>query len=177
MSAFSASDSPNTSSRLSSGRYRPNVGIIVARSASQVLYCARADQPDLCWQFPQGGIDSGESPLSAAYRELYEETGLTAVKLIAALPQPLRYDFPPPFRLADYIGQEQHWFLFALTTPEPELNFAVRPEEIEFKASRWDSLLLAPALAVSFKREVYAQVAAAFQPLLTAFYQGDPHGL
>ena len=45
----------------------------------KVLMCARADKPGFAWQFPQGGIDNGETPLEAAYRELKEETGITSV--------------------------------------------------------------------------------------------------
>lgn len=76
------------------GVYRKNVGIAVFNKDQKVLMCARADKPGFAWQFPQGGIDNGETPLEAAYRELKEETGITSVELVAQLNKPLRYDFP-----------------------------------------------------------------------------------
>ena len=63
-------------------QFRENVAIIVSNSEGKVLLCARADNPGFEWQFPQGGIDKGESVLEAAYRELSEETGIKEVELI-----------------------------------------------------------------------------------------------
>ena len=100
------------------GVYRKNVGIAVFNKDQKVLMCARADKPGFAWQFPQGGIDNGETPLEAAYRELKEETGITSVELVAQLNKPLRYDFPTEI-LENFkklgrnnIGQEQYWVLF-----------------------------------------------------------------
>jgi putative (di)nucleoside polyphosphate hydrolase len=47
------------------------------------------------WQMPQGGIDQGEDPMSAAYRELYEETGIRSVKLLGHSKGWINYDLPP----------------------------------------------------------------------------------
>ena len=72
------------------------------------------------WQFPQGGVDDGETPIEALYRELYEEVGLKPqqVKLIDATPEWLPYYLPEKFiRKAKprCIGQKQKWFLLELT--------------------------------------------------------------
>ena len=79
---------------MTTNAYRKNVGIIVADKDGKVLMCARADQEDLQWQFPQGGIENGEDIVAAAERELHEETGISSVRLIGIMPEPLRYDFP-----------------------------------------------------------------------------------
>ena len=73
--------------------YRKNVGIVVFNQNKKVLMCARADSDDFNWQFPQGGIDEKEDIVTAAKRELFEETGIKSVSLIAKYPEPLRYDF------------------------------------------------------------------------------------
>ena len=54
--------------------YRPNVAIIILNNSGQILWCKRKDGNG--WQFPQGGLDKGESPLEAIYRETQEEVGL-----------------------------------------------------------------------------------------------------
>ena len=79
---------------MTTNAYRKNVGIIVADKDGKVLMCARADQEDLQWQFPQGGIENGEDITAAAKRELYEETGISSVRLVKVMPTTLRYDFP-----------------------------------------------------------------------------------
>jgi len=48
--------------------YRPNVGIILANPRNEVFWGKRVHQH--AWQFPQGGIKHGETPLQAMYREL-----------------------------------------------------------------------------------------------------------
>ncbi len=46
------------------------------------------------WQFPQGGIDEGESSEEALFRELKEEIGTKKVEIIAEYPEWIAYDFP-----------------------------------------------------------------------------------
>ena len=76
-------------------KYRPNVGIVVFRSDGKVLLCERVEDYPKRWQFPQGGIDDGETPLQAAVRELREETSVTSVKFVCSLDKSIKYDFPP----------------------------------------------------------------------------------
>lgn len=145
--------------------YRQNVGIIVCKQG-KVLLCARADQPDLQWQFPQGGIEPGEDVVTAAKRELREETGITSVRTIRQMRTPLRYRFPPKVHFASYIGQEQHWILFAFDGNDEEIDFATNPQEIEFRAFEWVDIMEAPRRIVAFKRAVYQKVATYFAPYL-----------
>ena len=59
---------------MSEGLYRPNAGIIIFNEEGKLLWCKRKSGDG--WQFPQGGIDDGESPEEAIVRETYEEVGL-----------------------------------------------------------------------------------------------------
>ena len=48
--------------------YRPNVGIVICNRQGEVLWARRYGQHS--WQFPQGGINPGETAEQAMYREL-----------------------------------------------------------------------------------------------------------
>ena len=93
--------------------YRPNVGIVLFNNASQVLWARRSRHDG--WQFPQGGIEHGETLEQAVYRELYEEVGLRPqnVELIGRTRNWLRYDVPGSLRSRSttFKGQKQVWFL------------------------------------------------------------------
>lgn len=101
--------------------FRAGVVMVVRRGDGAILACERADAPG-SWQLPQGGIDRGESPSEAAWRELAEETALTAddVRLVSELPDWIVYEWPPELRTAtrkfgeSVLGQAQKWFLFGV---------------------------------------------------------------
>ncbi len=156
--------------------YRRNVGVALFNREGHVFLGRRKERRggvELVaghqWQMPQGGIDEGESPLEAARRELYEETNVSSVALLAEAPDWLSYDLPPE-ALVDrwkgrYRGQTQKWFAFRFTGEDDEIDIAgpgggaFKPE---FEAWRWRPLERAPALVVPFKRAVYEAVVAAF---------------
>lgn len=148
--------------------YRKNVGIVVFRHDLKVLVCARADKKDFKWQFPQGGIEEDEDIVEAAKRELFEETGITSVELIAKLPHSLKYDFPKALFYKDkrFRGQEQQWVLFYFFGNDSEIDFFKNPKEIEFKAFEWVEPDEAPKRIVKFKKDVYLQVIDNFKPLI-----------
>lgn len=153
--------------------YRPCVGVAVFNRDGRVWIGRRADVtqpvegPGQWWQMPQGGIDPGEGAKTAALRELYEETGIRSVELLAEAPEWLAYDFPPELqrgRLKGYRGQKQRWFAFRLTGPESEIDIAhpggaAHPE---FSEWRWEQLDRLPDLIVPFKRDVYREVVRIF---------------
>ena len=74
--------------------YRANVAIILTNREGKLFWGRRIRQKS--WQFPQGGVQHGETALQAMYRELHEETGLrpTDVEIISATPGWLRYRLP-----------------------------------------------------------------------------------
>ena len=124
------------------------------------------------WQMPQGGIDAGEQPLEAARRELWEETNVRSIELIAELPRWLKYDLPERARGrwgGRYRGQTQKWFLFRFIGLDEEIDVR-RPaggaHDAEFDDWRWERLERLPDLVVPFKREVYQAVADSFAPLV-----------
>ena len=138
-------------------KYRKNVGIVVFNDMGNVLMCARADKPDMQWQFPQGGIETNEDIIDAAKRELWEETGIKSITFVSKIPYSLKYKFPTKIfnffkkKGCDFIGQEQYWILFHFDGKDDEINFFVNPEEIEFKDFEWVSPLEAPKRIVYFK--------------------------
>jgi putative (di)nucleoside polyphosphate hydrolase len=126
------------------------------------------------WQMPQGGIDEGEDPRVAAMRELYEETNVRSVSLLAEAPEWYSYDLPAAVAgqawKGRYCGQTQKWFAFLFTGPDGEIDIA-RPgagrHRAEFEAWRWERMERLPELIIPFKRPVYEKVVAAFSHLAT----------
>ena len=117
---------------------------------------------------PQGGIDRGEQPLQAAYRELREETNVSSVSLLAEAPDWLSYDLPHEVGKeawrGRYRGQSQKWFAFRFEGEEDEIDIAnpAGGHKAEFDSWRWAPLADAPELIIPFKREVYREVARLF---------------
>lgn len=138
--------------------YRPNVGIVLVRDDQSVFWARRIH--DNGWQFPQGGINSDETPLEAMYRELQEETGLQPkhVAVLGATPGWLRYQLPRRFRRTHQkplcIGQKQVWYLLQLVGEERciQLDLCGKPE---FDSYRWVDFWYPLDHVIAFKREVY----------------------
>ena len=108
--------------------FRANVGIIVCNESGQLLWTRRAGQNS--WQFPQGGVNEGETPDETMFRELYEEIGLSRqdVKVLGSTKNWLRYRLPSRYIRHDSvplcIGQKQKWYLLKLMSDESRLDFA-----------------------------------------------------
>ncbi len=155
------------------GIYRKNAAIVVFRSDKKVLLCQRKDCYGKSWQFPQGGIDNGETPLDAAFRELREETSVVSVSYVDAYPEPLRYDFPPEIKIKNKRngihndGQEQFWFLMRFDGTEDEIN--LQTEEPEFCRYKWVDIESALDCVVAFKYDVYCKVVADFKRKLELY--------
>jgi putative (di)nucleoside polyphosphate hydrolase len=123
------------------------------------------------WQMPQGGIDSGEDPLPAARRELFEETGMRSVSLLAEAPHWIDYDLPREVLgialKGKFRGQTQKWFAFRFVGDESEIAINPPPggHTPEFDAWAWKPMEDLPEMIVPFKRKVYEEVVAAFRHL------------
>ncbi len=155
--------------------YRPCVGIAVFNRDGRVWIGRRNDVnaegegDGHWWQMPQGGLDKGEDPEEAAYRELFEETSIKSVELIRAAPGWITYDLPPDLVGQSwggkYRGQKQKWFALRFTGSESEIE-VLKPGGGKFKPEfsdwRWEKLERLPELIVPFKRTVYEDVVAAF---------------
>ncbi|HEY1934585.1 MAG TPA: RNA pyrophosphohydrolase [Acetobacteraceae bacterium] len=150
--------------------YRANVGAALFNRDGHVLVARRADLPNAegpagGWQLPQGGIDAHEDPRAAVLRELAEEIGTDRATIIGEHPDWLTYDLPPALvgvaLKGKYRGQRQRWFALRFTGQDSDVRLDLDPHP-EFDAWRWAELRELPALAVDFKRPIYAVLAKSF---------------
>ena len=161
--------------------YRRCAGLMVVNRDGLVFMGRRLDAPDdpegpgTWWQMPQGGIDKDEDPETAAYRELYEETSIRSVSLIAQSRGWINYDLPPDLIgtawKGRYRGQTQKWFALRFTGDDAEidvLNPGGGGHKAEFGAWQWMPLEDLTRHVVPFKREVYEQVVAEFANIVSA---------
>ena len=145
-------------------RFRPNAGCIVLNNEGLIFYAERADIPG-AWQLPQGGIDLGEEAETAAARELFEETGISAeqINLAGEYPDWLVYEVPSYTDMerdvvkGKYIGQAQRWFLYHFTDDEENIDLS-RAHDKEFTNWRWASPAEILESVVAFRRPLYAEM-------------------
>ena len=143
--------------------YRFNVGIVLLNERNQAFWGRRSGQDS--WQFPQGGINAGESSEQAMWRELFEETGLQPadVTLLGETADWLYYRLPVRYRrkrrpgMVQCIGQEQKWFLLRLESGDLAVNLNASNQPPEFDDWCWIDYFVPPSEVVHFKRKVYKQ--------------------
>lgn len=147
--------------------FREGVGIMLLNAAGEVFVAKRLDTLVEAWQMPQGGIDDGEDPRTAALRELTEETGVPAthVTILAESAEWLTYDLPdalvPVIWKGKYRGQKQKWFALRLYGPDSLINITAY-EHPEFSEWKWIPMQHLPEVIVPFKRQLYAALVAEF---------------
>ena len=140
--------------------YRPNVGIILCNWRNEVFWGKRVKEHS--WQFPQGGIKHGETPVQAMYRELGEEIGLqpSHVRILGRTRNWLRYEVPHQWIKREwrgsYRGQKQIWFLLRLVGRDSDVSLRAC-DHPEFDAWRWNDYWIPLETVIEFKREVYQQ--------------------
>jgi putative (di)nucleoside polyphosphate hydrolase len=144
--------------------YRRGVGVMLLNRDGNVFVGRRIDVGGEAWQMPQGGIEPGEEPLDAAWRELKEEIGTANAKLIAESAGWYRYDLPPPLvekaRHGRWRGQLQKWFVMRFLGSDEEIDVdTVAPE---FSAWKWVPPAEVPVIVVEFKRQLYRDLLAEF---------------
>lgn len=152
--------------------YRPCAGFMLVNSERRVFVGERINpRAHGFWQMPQGGIDPGEDPHTAALRELEEETGIgpALVDVVAPASEPLHYDLPPDLLgnvwKGKYRGQIQHWYLGRFKGDDAAINLEAH-DPAEFRAYQWVAPETLPELIVPFKRDVYTALVRQFLPLI-----------
>jgi len=147
---------------------RSGVGIVVINKANKVFVAKRIDNAKNFWQMPQGGVDEGEDYLTAAYRELEEETSIKNVELISELDGLITYNLPEHLLgiiwKGKYKGQSQKWFLMRYLGEDNQIN--IKTKKPEFLDWKWVDLKEITNLVVDFKLHVYQEVQQKVQRLL-----------
>ena len=150
--------------------YRPCVGVVLINPAGLIFAGQRIDSDSPAWQMPQGGIDPGEAPRTAALRELHEEIGVPAsrVEVLDETPDWLRYDLPETLLGkvwgGRFRGQEQRWFLMRFLGRDADIT--LETDHPEFSDWRWCEADALVAGIVPFKRDIYTRVIDRFRPWL-----------
>jgi putative (di)nucleoside polyphosphate hydrolase len=135
--------------------FRAGVVAVVRRRDGWVLAFERSDLSGE-WQLPQGGIETGESPEQAAWRELREETGLSRkhVRLVGEHVAWTVYEWPSAVRDNERLGQAHRWFFF-----EPLVDvIEPTPDGREFLSWRWMQPGELIERVVEFRKRPYREV-------------------
>jgi len=153
--------------------YRPNVGIVIFNSKKKI-WCGRRlgiNTKD-AWQLPQGGIDDNESPLEAAVREAYEETGIKSIKKISKIDEWIKYELPKDIAKnkwnGKFIGQMQKWFLFQFYGNDDEINININ-KKAEFSEWKWEKDIYIQRNVAEFRKTVYKKVFTKFSTIIKNF--------
>ena len=158
------------SNKTSNLPYRPCVGIMLLNPAGDVFVGRRIDTLVEAWQMPQGGIDEGEEPAAAAFREMEEEIGTARASILAQSRGWLDYDLPEHLLgkvwNGRYGGQRQKWFAMRFEGTDGDINLATA--QPEFNAWQWLRAETLPDTIVPFKRSLYEQVLREFLPVVKA---------
>jgi putative (di)nucleoside polyphosphate hydrolase len=168
--------------------YRHGVGMCLFNAQGLVLVAERRDRRG-AWQMPQGGVQAGEDSVKAVLRELKEEIGTDNARIIAKVPELLRYEFPDwlqnrritndgingPVFHGKYRGQEQEWYALRFLGQDSEIDLSGEnePELPEFVAWKWAPLRDVPSMIVSFKKPAYDRIVEVFSPVGEAIAQGQ----
>ena len=139
---------------------RNGVGAIVLNDKNKIFVGKRKDNPTDKWQMPQGGVDDGESYLSALHRELYEETSIKNIKILKEIEKFYEYELPKNLIgiiwKGKFRGQKQKWFITKFIGDDKEINLNTKnPEFIDWKWVFPDEL---PHVIVDFKKKMYEEL-------------------
>jgi putative (di)nucleoside polyphosphate hydrolase len=143
--------------------YRKGVGMMVFNDDKKIFVGKRIDNQK-AWQMPQGGVDENEDCLSAARRELYEETGIQSIRVIEKSKEKYTYDLPEyllgKIWKGKYKGQRQRWFLIKFLGPDSEIN--LNQKFAEFNEWKWVDIDELPKIIVTFKKKLYLSLIKEF---------------
>ena len=147
---------------------RSGVGIVILNKENKIFVAKRIDNPKNFWQMPQGGVDKDEDFLSAAYRELEEETSIKDVELIKEIDEILIYELPKHLLgiiwKGKYKGQKQKWFIMRYLGTDDKININTKkPEFLEWKRIDLDMIT---EVVVDFKLEVYKKLKSQIKEII-----------
>ena len=147
--------------------YRQNVAAVVLSSKYPEeceFFIAQRSDIKGSWQFPQGGIDEGETPREALFRELREEIGTDSIEIIAECPIWVKYDFPPTIatKMYPYDGQIQKYFLVRLKDNKLINIDTEIPEFDDYMFVGMKSLM---GKVTYFKKQAYSQILDYFRQM------------
>lgn len=150
--------------------YRRGVGAVLFNREGLVWVGRRIPRPgqkiENYWQMPQGGIDKGEEPVEAVFRELKEEAGTDQAELVAETRSWLTYDLPEDLKgvawKGKFKGQKQKWFALRFTGDDSDFDLDGHAKP-EFDAWKWVELTCLPRLIVPFKRVIYDGIVKEFK--------------
>ena len=139
---------------------RSGVGIVVLNKDNKVFVAKRIDNQKNFWQMPQGGVEKDEKYLTAAYRELEEETSIKNINLIKELDGLISYELPKNLLgiiwKGKYRGQKQKWFVVRFLGQDSEIN--IKTKNPEFCEWKWINLDNITDLVVDFKLHIYENI-------------------
>ena len=148
--------------------YRPCVGIMLLNENNKVFVAKRIDTMVEAWQMPQGGIDEGEAPQTAAFREMKEEIGTNNAKIIKEHDGWLNYDLPNHLLgkvwKGKYRGQSMKWYLMRYLGQDSDID--LETHQPEFSTWKWIDMSELPNAIVEFKQPLYAQLVQDFGPVI-----------
>lgn len=156
--------------------FRANVGIVVCNKQGEVVW-AKRQYPEDAWQFPQGGMQEGETIEQAMYRELEEELGLdqSTVTVLGVTKDWLYYRLPDTLirhhQKPVCVGQKQHWFLLQLMDNDHVIHLDTQQHQ-EFIDWKWVPYYYPIDHVVNFKKDVYTQALKELAPYLDKRMQG-----
>jgi len=147
---------------------RRGVGIVLLNQKNKVFVAKRIDNPKNFWQMPQGGVDDGEDFLTAAYRELEEETSVKNVELIQEIDGTTTYELPSHLLgiiwRGKYRGQKQKWFIMRYLGNDNEIN--IKTNKPEFLDWKWIDINKITEVVVDFKLNVYKEIKEEIKKIL-----------